>query len=122
MDPTIIVAIIGAIALIIVAIITVRGARGKSKEKPKTPKEKTLKEKTLKAAEETALELLNDKRFTMRLFSTIKKRVGLNDEKELREMLVRIGAARFDGEGDDELWGLKERNPGKISPEIQKWN
>lgn len=93
-----------------------------SKHQPKTPKDKTLQEKTFKAAEETALELLNDKRFTMRLFSTIKKRVGLDDEKELREMLVRIGAARFDGEGDDELWGLKERNPGKISPEIQKWD
>ncbi len=116
MDPIIIGALIGVVGTIIVAIIYVFGPRWKSKKITKTPKERTLKEKTLKEAEKIALQLLNDKRFNMRLFSTIKKRVGLASEKELRDLLVRIGAVPFDGEGDEELWGLKSRNLEKISP------
>lgn len=105
--------IIAGVVLIIAGVVAKLWL---SKRQHTIPKEKTLKEKTLIEAEKTALQLLNDKRFTMRLFSTIKKRVGLASEKDLRDLLVRIGAVPFDGEGDEELWGLKSRNLEKVSP------
>ena len=71
----------------------------------------------LEFATEAALrDLLSDKRYKMRSFPQLKKRLkGLEDD-ELRKALIRAGAVSFRkrGAGDNdeasELWGLRERN------------
>jgi hypothetical protein len=45
-----------------------------------------------------------------RSFDRIRARVGGFDEDELRRLLVRAGALRYEGRGGDELWGLRVRN------------
>ena len=41
-------------------------------------------------------------------FLEIEKRLGGFEDNELRKILIRAGAVRF--EGDNELWGLLSRN------------
>lgn len=81
---------------------------------------KTKKDLTHEAAEEIILELLNDE-WPMRKFTTIKSRLGGLEEDEIRQALLRVGAVKFKGQKGEELWGLKEKNQGKVSPGIQKW-
>lgn len=40
----------------------------------------------------------------------IKKRLGGFDDEELRRIMVRAGAVRFEGSDGKELWGLISRN------------
>ncbi len=61
-------------------------------------------------AEQVAKELLESEQWEKRTFEVIKKRLGGFEDDELRKILVRAGAVRFEGRGDEELWGLLSRN------------
>lgn len=63
-------------------------------------------------AERVVYKLLSDDRWKKRSFSEIQKRLGDGfPENELRKILLRAGAVRFEKkETKDELWGLLERN------------
>ncbi|PSB20057.1 hypothetical protein C7B65_08335 [Phormidesmis priestleyi ULC007] len=60
-------------------------------------------------AEQVAKSLLEDERWKKRTFKVIKKRLGGFEDEELRRILVRAGAVRFEDEGE-EFWGLLSRN------------
>lgn len=61
-------------------------------------------------AEEAAKALLENERWQKRRFEEIKKRLGGFGDDELRMILVRSGAVRFEGGDGNELWGLITRN------------
>lgn len=78
-----------------------------------------IQERKLKAdlrtefmAEEVAKKLLESPQWRMRSFSAIQKRLGGFDDDELRKILVRAGAIRFENKAKEgeELWGLINRN------------
>ncbi len=60
--------------------------------------------------EQAAQALLQHKKWQKRSFHEINKRLGGFEENELRKILVRAGAVRFEGEDGLELWGLVSRN------------
>jgi hypothetical protein len=62
------------------------------------------------AAETAARALLDDPRWKLRTFDTIKRHLGGFEDDELRKLLVRAGAIRFRGPEGEELWGLLDRN------------
>lgn len=65
-------------------------------------------------AEQVAEKLLNI-REPKRSFSAIKKRLGGFEDDDLRQILVRSGAVRFEAKSDgEELWGLLVRNPNDL--------
>jgi hypothetical protein len=66
--------------------------------------------KTEFMAEETINRLLTT-REPQRSFEAIRRRIGGFGDQELRRLLVRAGAVRFEGRDDTEFWGLPERNP-----------
>lgn len=78
--------------------------------------ERRLKQelKTEFMAEQVANELLLDKRWAKRSFEEIKKRLGGFEDNELRKILVRAGAVRFEKENGGELWGLISRNKDSL--------
>jgi hypothetical protein len=62
-------------------------------------------------AERAAKSLLENPQWKKRSSSEIKKRLGGFDDDELRKILVRAGAVRFEGKPHtEELWGLISRN------------
>lgn len=61
-------------------------------------------------AEEAARTLLQNERWKKRSFEEIKMRLGGFSDDELRKILVRAGAVRFEGTESKELWGLISRN------------
>ena len=61
-------------------------------------------------SEQAAQALLQREKWQKRSFHEIKKRLGGFGEDELRKILVRAGAVRFEGEDGLELWGLVSRN------------
>lgn len=65
-------------------------------------------------AEEAAKSLLENERWKKRSFDEIKKRLGGFDEDELRKILVRSGAVRFEAPEGKELWGLISRNKEEL--------
>lgn len=65
-------------------------------------------------AEEVAKSLLENERWKKRSFDEIKKRLGGFDGDELRKILVRAGAVRFEATEGKELWGLISRNKEEL--------
>lgn len=65
-------------------------------------------------AEQVAKKLLESPKWKMRSFDEIKKRLAGFEDNELRKILVRSGAVRFEGEGGKELWGLINKNEGSL--------
>ncbi len=65
-------------------------------------------------AEEAVKKLLSVERWKKRSFDEIKKRVAGFEDNELRKLLVRSGAVRFEGGNGGELWGLRERNEDEV--------
>lgn len=65
-------------------------------------------------AEQVAKRLLEEPKWNMRSFDEIKKRLAGFDDNELRKILVRSGAVRFEGENGKELWGLISKNEGNL--------
>lgn len=71
--------------------------------------------KTEFMAEEVAKNLLNEEKWKKRSFTEIKKRLGGFEEDELRKILVRSGAVRFENkDNNEELWGLISRNKDEL--------
>lgn len=65
-------------------------------------------------AELVAKKLLESPQWKKRSFDEIKKRLAGFDDNELRKILVRSGAVRFEGEGGKELWGLISKNEDSL--------
>jgi hypothetical protein len=65
-------------------------------------------------AEQAARALLEHEKWNMRSLEEIKKRIGGFDDNELRRILVRAGAVKFDGNDGKELWGLISKNKDKL--------
>lgn len=61
-------------------------------------------------AEQAARALLENERWAKRSFDEISKRLGGFAEDELRKILVRAGAVRFESSDRKEMWGLISRN------------
>lgn len=61
-------------------------------------------------AEQVAKQLLEHEKWQRRSFQTIKYRLGGFDDDELRKILVRAGAIRFENKEGKEYWGLINRN------------
>jgi hypothetical protein len=66
--------------------------------------------KTEFMAEQAMLELLQHPSWTLRSFEAISRRFGGFDGDELRRLLVRSGALRFEKQDGTEMWGLRTRN------------
>jgi hypothetical protein len=66
-------------------------------------------------AEEAIRQLLLHDEWRQRSFAAIKNRVGGFSDDDLRQLLVRAGALRFEGSNGDELWGLRERNQDRLN-------
>jgi hypothetical protein len=80
-----------------------------------------IQERKLKAelrtefmAEHAVNLLLQNKKWKKRSFDEIKKRIGGFKDDELRKLLVRAGAVKFEASDGDEFWGLISRNKGDI--------
>lgn len=102
-DPAIVAALVSAVIAIVVAFISAWVAVSLQKDRLRT-------ELKLEFAAEAAIrELLSDKRWKLRSFDAIQKRLQGFDEDELRKLLIRSGALSFESE-DGELWGLREHN------------
>lgn len=65
-------------------------------------------------AEQVARQLLESEKWQKRSFDAIKRRLGGFDDDELRKILVRAGAVRFEGAKGEELWGLLNRNKNDL--------
>ena len=61
-------------------------------------------------AEQAAKSLLETEKWEKRSFDEIKKRLGGFEDNELRKILVRAGAIKFEASDGKELWGLISRN------------
>jgi len=61
-------------------------------------------------AEQAVKSLLECEKWKKRSFDEIKKRLGGFDDDELRKILVRAGAVKFEATDGKELWGLISRN------------
>ena len=117
-------AIISVVVAIVTAVITVwqqttrlRHEFELQRERLRTEfelqRERLRTELKLEFAIETAIrDLLSDPRFKegKRTFEQIKKRLDIfEQDRELRQHLVRAGAVRFERKSDNvELWGLRE--------------
>jgi len=80
-----------------------------------------IQERRLKAemrteymAERVAQLLLENEKWKKRTFLEIKKRLGGFEDDELRKILVRAGAVRFESRNNGELWGLIAKNTDDI--------
>ncbi len=78
--------------------------------------ERRLKQelKTEFMAEKAVNNLLTDGRWKKRSFEEIKKHIGGFGDDELRKILVRAGAVRFEKDKGGELWGLISRNKDEL--------
>jgi hypothetical protein len=70
--------------------------------------------KTEFMAEKVAKDLLSDNRWKQRSFNAIKNRLGGFEDNELRKILVRSGAVRFESSSGEELWGLINNNKSEL--------
>jgi hypothetical protein len=62
------------------------------------------------AAERVAHQLMRDSEWPLRSLAVIKIHLGGFADDELRKILVRAGAIRFESRSGLELWGLLDRN------------
>lgn len=65
-------------------------------------------------AEQAAKALLEHEKWKMRSLEEIKKRLGGFGDDELRMILVRAGAVKFESDDGSELWGLISRNKDRL--------
>jgi len=61
-------------------------------------------------AEKAVCNLLKNEKWKKRSFAEIKKRIGGFEDDELRKILVRSGAVKFEASDSAELWGLISLN------------
>jgi hypothetical protein len=70
------------------------------------------------AAERAAKELLTHEDWGLRSFTVIARHLSGFGDDELRKLLVRAGAIRFNSKSGKELWGLLERNRERLGGKI----
>jgi hypothetical protein len=61
------------------------------------------------ASERIAHQLMEEKTFRFRSFEVIKYHLGGFKDDDLRQILVRAGAVRFERNDGTEMWGLLDR-------------
>jgi hypothetical protein len=78
---------------------------------------KLKEELKLEHSIETAIiHLMSHPKFSKRSLKKIKHHLrGFKEDDDLRMHLIRAGAVAFSGEGEDEYWGLLEKNRNDIS-------
>ena len=98
-------ALIGATAAVVVAYFTAR-------QTTRLEREKLREEMKLEYSIENAIHaLLSNPNYKKRSLKKIKHHLrGFADDNDLRLALIRAKAVAFSGSGDDEMWGLIERN------------
>jgi hypothetical protein len=69
------------------------------------------------SAEALARELLMHPQWRLRGFATLKRHLGGFGDDELRQILVRAGAVRFESDDGTEWWGLVARNRALLAGE-----
>ena len=100
--------IVPAVTAIVTALATLMVQKSRLRNEFELDREKI---RTGFMAERVTNQLLQNPRWKMRSFKEIKKRLGGFDDNELRQILVRAGAVRFEEKSEqEELWGLIERN------------
>jgi hypothetical protein len=133
METSVAVALITAFTSLVVALVSLFGAKAKidaakedtaqklaqtateSRANLDQAAERLRREFQLEFAAETAAKaLLEDATWPLRTFATIENHLGGFKEDELRQLLVRAGAVRFFGRGGKELWGLLSRNVDRL--------
>ena len=67
--------------------------------------------------EELVLKFLNHPKWRFRTFKTIKCHISGFEDNELRQILLRVGALRFEDAQGIELWGLFERTTDLLEKE-----
>jgi hypothetical protein len=73
------------------------------------------------AGERVAHELMQSK-WRLRSFDVIKFHLGGFEDDELRKMLVKAGAIRFESKSGFELWGLLARNRDLLGVTQVPWD
>jgi hypothetical protein len=97
----------GVTAAIISAIVSVATTFGTLM----LTREQLLREYRLEEMSELAAKkLLTQSPYRMRSFEIIKLHLAGFEENELRRVLVRAGAVRWQARNDKEVWGLLDRN------------
>ena len=69
-------------------------------------------------SESLVRKLLNNKRWKFRTFRTIKYHVAGFEDDELRQILIKAGAVRFQDNHGEEIWGLIERCDDLLGDEV----
>ena len=59
--------------------------------------------------ENLVLKFLSHENWRMRTFKTIKYHIAGFEDNELRKILLRVGAVRFEDQAGIEVWGLYDR-------------
>lgn len=80
-----------------------------------------MRERQYKLEDRTELlvrKLLEHQRWKLRTFTTIKYHVAGFDDNELRRILIRSGALRFEDAMGVEVWGLLDRNQELLDREV----
>lgn len=72
--------------------------------------------------EELVLKFLNHPKWRFRTFKTIKYHISGFEDNELRQILLRVGALRFEDAQGIELWGLFERTTDLLEKEYSTEN
>ena len=67
--------------------------------------------------ENLVLKFLNHPTWRFRTFKTIKHHIAGFEDDELRKILVRVGALRFNDSEGIEIWGLYERVQSEMEAE-----
>lgn len=98
-DPKILTAVIAAVVSILTAVLT-------SWITVKRLRREFLLEMR---AEDLARRLLTHSKWRFRTFKTLNYHIAGFDEDELRRVLIRAGAVRFQDTTGVEIWGLLER-------------
>jgi hypothetical protein len=98
------------IAAIIAAVVSlIGGALGAAAIIKPAEERLGLEFKLQFAAERVARELMEEPTFRFRSFEVIKYHLGGFKDDELRQILVRAGAVRFETANGTEWWGLMDR-------------
>jgi hypothetical protein len=81
-----------------------------------------LDNKELYAAENVAHALMRHSKWRLRSWNVIKVHLGGFADDELRQILARAGAIRFEAKSGSELWGLLDRNRDLLEVTKVPWD
>ena len=101
-------AVIAGVVALIVAAVTSAGGFYLQRERLRQEL------RTQFMAEQAIVALLQHPDWKLRSFRRISRKVSGFGENELRQLLVRSGALRFESAEGTEFWGLRERNADKL--------